>query len=134
MTDYNNLINEALKARAASYSPYSGYKVGCALLTFDGEVFHGCNIENASFSETVCAERVALYKGVSQGKRSFEAIAIVGGKDEITDFAYPCGACRQSLSEFCDSELKIVLFDGTNTKIYTLGQLFPCAFEKDSIK
>lgn len=134
MINYKALIDSALSARELSYSPYSGFKVGCAILCPDGEIFQGCNIENASYSETVCAERVALLKAVSQGKRSFKAIAVVGGKDEVCDFVYPCGPCRQALNEFCDEELEIVLFDGENVKSCTLGQLFPCSFSKKDIK
>lgn len=128
------LIDKALIARNASYSPYSSFKVGAAILCDDGEVFTGCNIENAAFSHTVCAERVAIFKALSQGKRRFDAIAIVGGKDEVTDFTYPCGACRQVLSEFCGADLKIVLFNGNSIKLSTLGELFPFGFDKDSIK
>lgn len=134
MISNKELIDKALIARNASYSPYSSFKVGAAILCDDGEVFTGCNIENAAFSHTVCAERVAIYKALSQGKRKFTAIAIVGGKDEVTDFTYPCGACRQVMSEFCNADLKIVLFNGSRAKLSTLGELFPFCFDKDSIK
>lgn len=134
LTDYKELINKAILAREFSYSPYSGFKVGAALLSKSGEIYTGCNVENASFGETVCAERTAVLKAVSCGDKDFCAIAIVGGKDTLKGYAYPCGACRQMLSEFCDTELKIVLFDGENTQISTLGQLFPCSFGKKDIK
>lgn len=134
MIDYKFLIEKAIIARNASYSPYSSFKVGAAILCQDGEIFTGCNIENAAYSETICAERVAIYNAISRGKRDFCAIAIVGGKEEITDFTYPCGACRQVLSEFCIGGMKIVLFDGENIKLSTLNELFPCNFGKDSIK
>lgn len=134
MVDYMNLVNEAIKARNFSHSPYSKFKVGAAILCSDGSVFKGCNIENASYSETVCAERVAIFNAISQGKSSFTAIAIVGGKDGVSDYTYPCGACRQVLSEFCDSTLEVVLYSGKDIKICTLGQLFPFSFGKSDIK
>lgn len=134
LTDYNKLIEYAIKARELSYSPYSGFKVGAALLTKDGEIYTGCNIENASYSETVCAERTSIFSAISKGKRDFVAIAIVGGIDKISDFTYPCGACRQVLAEHCESALEIVLFNGKELKICTLGQFFPCSFNKNQIK
>ena len=134
MTDYKGLIKKAKDARMHSYSPYSEYKVGAALLCADGTVYLGTNVENASYGETVCAERVAVLKAVSEGKRDLEAIAIVGGKNEICDYAFPCGACRQVLSEFCKPSLEIVLFDGENIEIRTLGQVFPSAFGKDALQ
>ena len=134
LTDYKELINKAILAREHSYSPYSKFKVGAALLSKNGEIYTGCNVENASYGETVCAERTAILKAVSSGEREFSAIAIVGGKDTIQGYAYPCGACRQVMSEFCDTELEIVLFDGESTQISTLGQLFPCSFGKKDLK
>ena len=134
LTNYDALIKKAIDARSTSYSPYSSFKVGAAIITVDGEIFSGCNIENASFSETVCAERVAIYKAISEGKREFCAIAIVGGKDEISDYTYPCGSCRQALSEFCSDQLEIVLYNGKAMEISTLGALFPSSFKKDDIK
>ena len=133
MTDYRSLIEQAIKATSHSYSPYSGYRVGAALLCQDGTVYTGTNVENAAYGETVCAERIAIFKAVSEGKRDFSAIAIVGGKGEPCAFAYPCGACRQVMSEFCDPSLEIVLYDGKNTEIQTLGQLFPSVFSKRSL-
>ena len=123
----NELINLALKAQKNAYAPYSGFHVGAALLDADGEVFVGANVENASFGLTNCAERSALFSAVSNGKRKFEAIAIVGGKDgEITDFCTPCGACRQALAEFSkDGKLKVILFDGERKKELTLASLLP---------
>ena len=132
--NYKLLIDNAIKARELSYSPYSNYKVGAAILCSDGKIFTGCNIENAAYSETICAERVAIYKAISEGNREFCAIAIVGGKDKITDFTYPCGACRQVLSELCTESLEIVLYNGEALKTCTLGQLFSCSFNKNSIK
>jgi cytidine deaminase len=122
------LLELAEVARERSYSPYSGFCVGAALLTKDGEVFMGCNIENASYSPTCCAERVALFSAVSAGKREFEAIAIVGAKrGEVADApCYPCGVCRQVLSEFCGKDMKIYLSGNVST---TLGDLLPNAFD-----
>lgn len=134
LTNYEELIKKAIDARERSYSPYSGFKVGAAVLCGDGKVYTGCNVENASYSESICAERTAIVKAVSRGKRDFVAIAVVGGKNEISDFIYPCGPCRQVLSEFCSESLEIVLFNGKSTKICTLGQLFPCSFGASDIK
>ena len=134
LAKYDALIKEAIQVRKNSYAPYSTYRVGAALLCADGTVYSGCNVENAAYGETVCAERVAIFKAVSEGKREFDAISIVGGINEIKDFAYPCGACRQVMSELCAPSLKIVLFDGENVKLCTLGELFPASFGKSSIK
>lgn len=125
------LINLALTAQKNAYAPYSGFHVGAALLTSDGEVFVGANVENASFGLTNCAERSALFSAVSHGKRNFEAIAIVGGKNgEVTDFCPPCGACRQALSEFSrDGSLRVILFDGRTEKELTLASLLPESFD-----
>ena len=123
------LIERAKSAMQKAYAPYSDFFVGAALLCTDGTVYTGCNVENASFSPTCCAERVALFKAISEGKRDFCAIAIVGGKaGSIGDFCYPCGVCRQVLAEFCDAELKVIIFDGNQTKSVTLGELLPSAF------
>ncbi len=97
------LIRQAFEARKASYSPYSGFKVGAALLTKEGKVYQGCNIENAGYTPTNCAERTAFFKAVSEGERDFAAIAIVGGREEKPEnYAFPCGVCRQVMMEFCD--------------------------------
>lgn len=125
----NDLINLALEARENSYSPYSGFKVGAALLAGNGNVYTGCNIENASYSPTVCAERTAIFKAVSEGVRDFGAIAIVGGAEDINDFCPPCGVCRQVLSEFCKPEFEIHLFNGVEIRTFTLGQLLPEGFK-----
>lgn len=100
------LIEQALRAREFSYSPYSGYRVGAALMTAEGKVYTGCNIENAAYAPTNCAERTAFFKAVSEGQKSFRAIAIVGGPadEPITQYAYPCGVCRQVMIEFCDPQ------------------------------
>ena len=131
MTDYKLLMEEALKAREASYSPYSHYRVGAALLTKSGKVFRGCNIENASYSPTNCAERTAVFKAVSEGEREFTAIAVVGGpEDGELNNAYPCGVCRQVLFEFTD-EFSFEVITGTGTEdfsVFKLKDLLPFGF------
>ncbi|MBO7400709.1 MAG: cytidine deaminase [Clostridia bacterium] len=119
------LIKAAKEAQAFSYSPYSGFKVGAALLCKCGKVYTGCNIENASFSATVCAERTALFKAVSEGEREFSAIAIVGS----TDLCFPCGVCRQAMSEFCGKNFKIYLEENGKPVTYALGELLPGRFD-----
>ena len=119
------LIKAAKEAQAFSYSPYSGFKVGAALLCKSGKVYTGCNIENASFSATVCAERTALFKAVSEGEREFSAMAIVGN----TDLCFPCGVCRQAMSEFCGKNFKIYLEENGKPVTYALGELLPGRFD-----
>ena len=130
------LVNKALKARRASYSPYSRFAVGAALLTGDGEIFTGANIESASYSPTVCAERVAFFSAVHKGKRDFKAIAIVGGPDfeDVKSFTAPCGVCRQVMAEFCDADFEIILYDGDNLASYTFAELLPESFGKNNLK
>ena len=124
------LLNKAYEAMQLSYSPYSGFKVGAALLCGDGVIYPGCNIENAAYSPTNCAERTAFFKAVSEGKRDFKAIAIVGGKDgEISDFCYPCGVCRQVMAEFCDGDFEIITTDSKEIKSHTLKELLPESFK-----
>lgn len=135
MTDIE-LIEKAKKAAENSYSPYSGYTVGAALLSKDGRVFTGCNIENAAYSPTNCAERTAVFKAVSEGVREFEKIAVVGGyRLDFKDYFAPCGVCRQVLREFCDEDFIILL--GKNADEYkrlTLKELLPCSFSNESMK
>ena len=125
------LIKEAKEATKGSYAPYSHFNVGAALLTADGKVYSGCNIENAAYSPTNCAERTAFFKAISEGEREFSAIAIVGGKNlDFSDFCPPCGVCRQVMSEFCDGDFRIIL--GRNDeeyKVYTLKELLPLSFD-----
>ena len=124
------LLERAYEAMQYSYSPYSGFKVGAALLTKSGKVYTGCNIENAAFSPTNCAERTAFFKAISEGEREFSAIAIVGGKNgEITDFCYPCGVCRQVMAEFCDADFEIITANHKSIKAYTLKELLPQSFK-----
>ena len=118
-----------------AYAPYSGFFVGAALLTKDGKVYTGCNIENASYTPTNCAERTAFFKAVSEGEREFEAIAVVGGKgEEPSELCAPCGVCRQVMAEFCDKELRVLLGTPADFKAYTLEELFPLSFGKDDLK
>lgn len=129
MTDYKLLMTKAQEARKNSYSPYSHFRVGAALLCKNGEIYTGCNIENAAYTPGNCAERTAIFKAVSEGERDFEALAIVGGKEgETADFCAPCGVCRQVIAEFCNKDFKIVLGNEEKFQAYTLGELLPFAF------
>lgn len=129
------LILLAQKARKNAYAPYSDFSVGAALLAADGSVYSGCNVENASFGATCCAERTALFSAIADGKRSFFALAIVGGKrgEAVKDFCTPCGICRQALAEFCPPEFPIVLSNGEKIQKITLGELLPEAFTNQNI-
>ena len=133
MTDYKILMSEAQKARQKSYSPYSHFRVGAALLTKSGKIYTGCNIENSAYTPTVCAERTAIFKAVSDGERDFEALAVIGGAEgETADFCAPCGVCRQVIAEFCNKDFKIILGNEDKFKAYTLDGLLPFAFtDKD---
>ena len=130
------LMRTAIEYRKRSYSPYSGFQVGAALLSADGEIFGGCNIENAAFGPTNCAERTALFKAVSEGVKDFTAIAIVGGKAEgELEFCSPCGVCRQALVEFCDPKT-FVVYLGTSEedyKGYLLEELLPYSFTPKNV-
>ena len=130
MTEYKKLVSYALEAREKSYAPYSGYRVGAALLCTDGTVTRGCNIENATYTPTVCAERTAFFKAVSEGKRGFRAIAVVGGSGEgIGDYSYPCGVCRQVMSEFCEADFEVILVKSPDEyRVYTLDEILPLQF------
>nr|MBQ8252930.1 cytidine deaminase [Lachnospiraceae bacterium] len=131
------LIKRAKAAREFSYSPYSGYMVGAALLTAEGDIYTGCNIENAAYGPSNCAERTAIFKAVSEGKKEFTAIAIVGGKkDSDGDYAAPCGVCRQVMMEFCDPQNMqvIVAKSPEEYKVFTLSQLMPEGFGAANLK
>ncbi len=121
----------AISAMNNAYAPYSGYHVGAALLAVSGRVYTGCNIENASYTPTVCAERTAVFKAVSEGEQEFTMLAVAGGKDgEIAGVFPPCGVCRQVLAEFCVPSMPIALVkdaDG-NCEMHTLGELLPLSF------
>ena len=130
--DIKLLVEEALKARKFSYSPYSRFQVGAALLAKDGQIFTGCNIESASYTPSNCAERTAFFKAVSQGVREFEAIAVVGGPKEAKnlDYCTPCGVCRQVMMEFCDpkSYQVIVAKNPEEYQVFTLEEILPMGF------
>lgn len=133
----NRLIDSALDARKSSYAPYSGYFVGAALLCSDGSIITGCNVENASYGATNCAERTAVFKAVSEGHQRFTAIAIAGGKnkEQATDYAYPCGVCRQVLREFCVPEdMTVIVCKGRDDyKEMTLAELMPNSFGPENL-
>ncbi len=124
------LARKAVEAMGHAYAPYSGYLVGAALLTADGTVYQGCNIENASFTPTVCAERTAFFKAIYDGKRDFRAIAVVGGKGgTVTGFFPPCGVCRQVMREFCRDDFEVYLVGKDNEiKALTLEDILPYSF------
>lgn len=129
--DIKELAKAAMEARKGSYSPYSGFAVGAALLTRDGKIYKGANIENAGHSGTVCAERTAIFKAVSEGHREFTAIAVAGGKSgyEPEFFCAPCGVCRQVMTEFCDGDFKIYFVKNEEEiEEHTLRELFPHPF------
>lgn len=135
-----DLIAKALEARKNAYAPYSEFLVGAALLTADEKIYTGCNVENASYGATNCGERTALFHAVSQGERQFRAIAITGGKRQavnnevLSDYAYPCGVCRQVLQEFCDQDFIILVAKSiTDYKEYTLGELLPSGFGGENL-
>jgi len=130
-TDYKGLVEKALKYRERAYAPYSNFKVGAAVLFESGKVYGGCNIENASFGATNCAERTAIFKGISEGEVKIKAIALVGSLNEYT---YPCGICRQVLGEFGDENLKVILGKNGEDYIVTdMKTIFPGAFIKENI-
>lgn len=126
------LITAAIEARRKSYSPYSHYQVGAALLTADGQIVTGCNIENAAYGPSNCAERTAFFKAVSEGIRDFAAIAIVGSPEgeSLSQFAYPCGVCRQVMMEFCEpSRFQVIVAKSEEDfRVMTLAELLPEAF------
>ena len=132
MTDHE-LMLLAEQARLKSYSPYSGFKVGAALLAKSGKVYLGCNIENASYSPTNCAERTAFFKAVSEGEMEFEKIAVVGGKEEPNEMASPCGVCRQVMAEFCDESFVIILGNSKSFKRFSLKEILPLSFTKKDL-
>ena len=135
----DELVKMAYEAQKFSYSPYSGFQVGAALLAKNGNVYTGCNIENAAFSPTNCAERTAFFKAVSQGEREFEALAIVGNKagasEKEWEFCAPCGVCRQVMMEFVNpKEFVVILGKGEELKLFTLSDLLPEGFSPGMVK
>lgn len=130
--DYKKLIEEAIAAKEQAYVPYSHFRVGAALLTKNGKIYRGCNIENAAYTPTNCAERTAFFKAVSEGEREFQAIVVNGDAD---DYLFPCGVCRQVMVEFCDLETFEVIVANTvdDYKVFTLKQLVPGAFNAEEL-
>ena len=131
------LVNLAIEAREHSYCPYSHFAVGAALLTKDGKVYQGCNIENVSFSPTNCAERTAFFKAVYDGEREFDAIAIVGGPagKPVSELCAPCGVCRQVMREFCEDDFKIYLSKGDGTYLEaSLIEMLPFGFSESNLQ
>lgn len=125
------LISKAAGMRKISYTPYSKFNVGAALLAGNGQIYTGCNIENASYTPTICAERTAFFKAVSENVRKFTAIAIIGGASdaEELEYCFPCGVCRQVMSEFCDDDFLIIIAKSEEEyKVYTLPQMLPERF------
>ena len=130
------LIRKAMEMRKRSYCPYSEFSVGAALLTEGGRVYGGCNVENAAYSVGICAERTAFVKALSEGERSFTAIAVVGGKEpEAGQYSFPCGECRQFMREFCDCDTfaVIVARSREDFRIFTLEELLPNSFGPESL-
>lgn len=133
MTD-KELLLKAIEAREKAYAPYSNHKVGAALVGKSGKVYLGCNVENAAYSPTNCAERTAIFKAVSEGEREFVAIAIVGGiGDELSEVCAPCGVCRQVMAEFCEGDMKIVMGTPEKLVVSTLSELLPYSFGKANL-
>ena len=130
------LAAKALDMRKMAYVPFSGHAVGAALLAKDGRVFTGCNVENSAYSPTICAERTAFVKAVSEGAREFEAIAIAGGFGEVPEtYCAPCGVCRQVMVEFCGRDFKIILAKTPDDyKVYTLEEIMPLGFKIEDVK
>ena len=130
-----DLVKIAFEAMENAYSPYSHCKVGAALLTREGKVYTGCNVENASYGATNCAERTAFFKAISEGEREFSKIAIVGGLEGVvTNMFMPCGVCRQVMDEFCDRDFEVLVAkDRENFEIFTLSQLLPLSFDEKNL-
>jgi len=129
--DFKELIIEAIKAKETAYAPYSNFKVGSAILTSDGKVYTGCNIENASFGATNCAERTAIFKAVSEGHKAIEAIAVVG---DLNNYTFPCGICRQVINEFAAENIKIIVAKNENEYLVkTMEEILPGAFSKEDL-
>ena len=128
--DNDALVAAAFEAREHAYTPYSHWAVGAALLCSDGTVYGGCNIENAAYTPSNCAERTAFFKAIYDGHRSFDAIAVVGGPEgqPAPEYCAPCGVCRQVMREFCGDDFVILSWDGHEIRRHTLGELLPASF------
>ena len=134
MTDYARLMKIANDMRAFSHAPYSRFRVGAVLVGKSGKEYTGCNVENAAFSPSICAERTAFAKAVSEGEKEFECIAIVGGREgEISSHCSPCGVCRQVMAEFCDDDFKVILGSPDDFKVYALKDILPLTFTKKEL-
>lgn len=131
MKEYTFLVDAATAARDIAYAPYSKFRVGAALLAANGQIYTGCNIENASYSATNCAERTAFFKAVSEGVTEFKAIAIIS---DSSDYVAPCGVCRQVMVEFCNSEFQVLLCKADGSyRVMSLAELMPMSFDKSSL-
>jgi len=133
---YEKLAQAAIDAKEFSYSPYSNFRVGAALLTKSGKIYTGCNVENAAYSPTNCAERTALFKAVSEGEREFAAIAVVGSaKEAEPNYCYPCGVCRQVLKEFVEDDFKVVVAKTADDyKVHSFAEILPYGFGAEDVK
>lgn len=132
LLEFKELILAAKEARENAYVPYSSFKVGAAVLTDDGEIYKGCNIENASYGATNCAERTAIFKAVSEGHRIIKAIAVIGSDENLT---YPCGICRQVIAEFASEDIKIIIAKDENEFIIrSMEDILPGAFSKKDLQ
>lgn len=134
---YVGLIEAAISARKMAYAPYSHYTVGAALLTAEGDIYQGGNIENASYGASNCAERTAIFKAVSEGRKNFRAIAVTGGMEgcDAVDYAYPCGICRQVMQEFAGGDFKVIIAKSVKEyKVCRLEELLPYGFGGGSIR
>ncbi len=136
MNQIESLCQQAIQAMNLAYAPYSGYKVGAALLCADGTVYTGCNIENAGYSATNCAERTAIFKAVSEGKIEFTDLAVCGGENGVlNDSPFPpCGICRQVMREFCRDDFKIHMITSDKINTFTLSELLPMSFGPEFLK
>lgn len=129
--EYDKLIEEAINAREFAYVPYSNFKVGAAVLMEDGSIYSGCNIENASFGATNCAERTAIFKAISEGKKEIKALAEIG---DIETYTMPCGICRQVISEFISEDIDVILIKNKNDfVIKKFSEIFPLSFSKKDL-
>ena len=132
--NHQELYSLAESARKKAYAPYSHFTVGAALLTKEGKVYLGCNIENAAYGAVNCAERTAFFTAVCEGERDFAAIAIAGGRDgQMGDVCAPCGICRQVMAEFCTADFEVVLASGEGVKAYRLDEILPLSFTKENL-
>lgn len=122
----DTLIELALESREKAYAPYSNFKVGAAILTEDGIIYSGCNVENASYTPTICAERVAIFKAIFDGHRKIKKVAVVG---KLDNFTFPCGVCRQVIREFCDDDCEIIIIKNKNEyKVLKFSEILPYSF------